>query len=176
MDDGNTTNGQTGGKKNDSNYDGNCTAHHCLSGTYEITCRWIFVRLSVPKILDSSGKRKWRICVDFRKLNDTTVGDSFPLPNILDILDKLGRARYFLHWTVQVGIGKCRWQRNRAKTAFRTPTGHCEYLQMPFGLKSAHSTLQSLMKCIYGFNWNQVLCLLRYYFCRNSPRTSSEAS
>jgi len=33
--------------KNDSNYDGNCTARHCLSGTYEISWRWIFVRLSV---------------------------------------------------------------------------------------------------------------------------------
>ena len=43
----NTTNAQIGGKKNYSNYDGNCTARHCLSGTYEISHRWIFVRLSV---------------------------------------------------------------------------------------------------------------------------------
>jgi hypothetical protein len=33
--------------------------------------------------------------VDFRKLNYVTVCDSFPLPNIQDILDKSGRARYF---------------------------------------------------------------------------------
>jgi hypothetical protein len=56
---------------------------------------WNFPILVVPKKLDASGKRKWRICVDFRKLNDVTVGDSFPIPNIQDILDKLGRARYF---------------------------------------------------------------------------------
>jgi len=37
--------------KNDSNYDGNCTACHCLSGTYEISWRWIFVRLSVQVTL-----------------------------------------------------------------------------------------------------------------------------
>ena len=43
----NATNAQIGGKKNDSNYDGNCTARHCLSGTYKISHRWIFVRLSV---------------------------------------------------------------------------------------------------------------------------------
>jgi len=48
---------------------------------------WNFPILIVPKKLDSSGKRKWRICVDFLKLNDITVGDSFPLPNIQDILD-----------------------------------------------------------------------------------------
>ena len=43
----NTTNAQIWGKKNNSNYDGNCTARHCLSRTYEITLRWIFVPLSV---------------------------------------------------------------------------------------------------------------------------------
>jgi hypothetical protein len=56
---------------------------------------WNFPILVVPKNMDASRKRKWRICVDFRKLNEITVGDSFPLPNIQDILDKLGRARYF---------------------------------------------------------------------------------
>jgi len=43
----NTTNAQIWGEKNDSNYDGNCTPHHCLSGTYKISRRWIFVGLSV---------------------------------------------------------------------------------------------------------------------------------
>ena len=56
---------------------------------------WNFPILVVTKKLDASGKRKWRICVDFRKLNEVTVGDSFPLPNIQDILDKLGRSKYF---------------------------------------------------------------------------------
>jgi hypothetical protein len=55
---------------------------------------WNFPILMVPKKLDASGKRKWRICIHFRKLN-VTVGDSFPTPNIQDILDKSGRARYF---------------------------------------------------------------------------------
>jgi len=43
-------------KKNDSNYDGNSTARHCLSGTYEISRRWIFVGLSV---------QGWRKLVSF---------------------------------------------------------------------------------------------------------------
>jgi len=45
------------GKKNDSNYDGNCTAHHCLSWTYEISHRWIFVRSSVQadQLIQLSG-------------------------------------------------------------------------------------------------------------------------
>ena len=49
--------------------------------------------LNVPKKLDSSGKRKWRVVVDFRKLNDVTVGDSFPIPVISDALDSLGKSK-----------------------------------------------------------------------------------
>jgi len=56
---------------------------------------WNFPILVVPKKLDAAGKRKWLICVDFKKLNNITVGDSFPIQNIQDILDKLGRAIYF---------------------------------------------------------------------------------
>jgi hypothetical protein len=81
-----------------------------------------FPILVVPKKLDATGKRKWRICVDFRKVNDVTVGDSFPIPNIQESLDKLGRARYFLaldcasgYWQVHLA------EEDRAKTAFSTP-------------------------------------------------------
>ena len=64
---------------------------------------WNFPILIAPKKLDSSVKRKWRIFMDFSRLNDITVGDSFPLPNIQDILDKLGRAQYFFR------NGMCKW-------------------------------------------------------------------
>jgi hypothetical protein len=107
---------------------------------------WNFPFLIVPKKMDASGRRKYRICVDFRKLNDVTVGDSYPLPNIQDSLDKLVSARYFS----ALDCGSGYWQvpladEDRAKTAFSTATGHYEYFRMPFGLKSAHSTFQRLM-------------------------------
>ena len=54
---------------------------------------WNFPLVVVPKKMDASGKQKWRICIDFRKLNEASIGDSFPLPNIQDILDKIGRAK-----------------------------------------------------------------------------------
>jgi hypothetical protein len=110
---------------------------------------WNFPLLVVPKKPDSSGKRKWRICVDFRKLNEITIGDSYPLPNIQDILDKLGRARYFTALDcasgyLQVPIA----EEDRCKTAFSTADGHFEYNRMPFGLKSAPSTFQRMMNNI----------------------------
>lgn len=43
--------------------------------------------LVTPKKSDASGKKKWRIVVDFRKLNDVTIGDSFLIPVISEILD-----------------------------------------------------------------------------------------
>jgi hypothetical protein len=100
----------------------------------------------VPKKIDASGKKKWRICVDFRKLNEITIGDSYPLPNIQDILDKLGRARYFTALDcasgyLQVPIA----EGDRHKTAFSTANGHYEFKRMPFGLKSAPSTFQRMM-------------------------------
>lgn len=48
---------------------------------------WIF-----PKKLDASGKQKWRIVADYRKINDKTFDDRYSLPNITDILNKLGRC------------------------------------------------------------------------------------
>jgi hypothetical protein len=51
--------------------------------------------LIIPKKSDASGEKKYRIVVNFRKVNDATLGDACPLPNITDILDQLGRSRYF---------------------------------------------------------------------------------
>lgn len=49
----------------------------------------------VTKKLDASGKPKWRLVTDFRKLNEKTIDDKYPIPNITDILDKLGKYNYF---------------------------------------------------------------------------------
>lgn len=44
----------------------------------------------VPKKLDASGERKWRVVIDYRKLNDVTIGESYSIPQINEILDQLG--------------------------------------------------------------------------------------
>jgi hypothetical protein len=110
---------------------------------------WNFPLVVVPKKRDATGKRKWRICVDFRKLNEVSIGDSFPLPNIQDILDRVGRARYFTALDCasrfhQIPIR----QEDRCKTAFSTPTGHFEYLRMPSGLEAAPATVQRMMSSV----------------------------
>lgn len=103
----------------------------------------------VPKKLDASGKQKWRLVIDYRKLNEVTVGDSYPLPNITDILDKLGHSQYFTTLDLASGFHQLEVDPNDiSKTAFSTPYGHYEYKRMPFGLKNAPATFQRVMDSV----------------------------
>lgn len=103
----------------------------------------------VPKKQDASGKKKWRIVIDYRKLNDVTVGDSFPLPNISDILDQLGHSKYFSTIDLTSGFHQIKMSPTDAeKTAFSTPSGHYQFNRMPFGLKNAPATFQRLMNSV----------------------------
>ena len=61
----------------------------------QIRANGIFHILMVPKKVDASRKKKWRMVIDFRKLNENSIGDSYPLANIQDILDNIGRSKYF---------------------------------------------------------------------------------
>jgi len=85
----------------------------------------------VPKKADASGKPKLRVVVDFRKLNDLSIGDSFPLPNITEILDQLGNAKYFTTLGVRISSDT---KKDKQKTAFSTPYGHYKFNRMLFGL------------------------------------------
>lgn len=100
----------------------------------------------VPKKHDASGKQKWRVVVDYRKLNDKTRSDAYPLPNISEILDQLGNARYFSAFDLASGFHQVPMKKeDRHKTAFSTQQGHFEFVRMPFGLKNSPSTFQRMM-------------------------------
>jgi len=111
--------------------------------------QWNAPLLVVPKKTDASGKPKLRVVIDFRKLNDLTIGDSFPIPNITDILDQLGNAKYFTTLDLASGYHQISMaERDKGKTAFSTPYGHYEFNRMPFGLKNAPATFQRLMNSV----------------------------
>jgi hypothetical protein len=105
---------------------------------------WSFALVAVPK---KGGKTRW--CVDYRKLNDITMKDSFPLPSIGDNLARLARSQIF---TGIDGAGAFHVvaidERDKEKTAFSTPFGLYQFKRMPFGLCNAPATYSRLVQMV----------------------------
>ncbi|GKA24405.1 reverse transcriptase domain-containing protein [Tanacetum coccineum] len=92
----------------------------------------------------------WRVCIDYRKLNDATRKDHFPLPFMDQMLERLagneyycfldGFSRYF-----QIPIDP----QDQEKTTFTCPYGTFAYRRMPFGLCNAPGTFQMCTMAIF---------------------------
>lgn len=70
----------------------------------------------VPKKIDASGAKKWRLVIDYRKLNQKTTNDRYPIPNITDILDKLGKCQYVSTLDLASGFHQIEVQRKDNQT------------------------------------------------------------
>ena len=87
-----------------------------------------------------------RPCIDYRKLNNITPKNRYPLPNISELRDRLSRVKIFTAMDLRDGYHLIRIkQGDEWKTAFRTRYGLYEYQVMPFGLTNAPATFQALI-------------------------------
>ncbi|GJU80177.1 reverse transcriptase domain-containing protein [Tanacetum coccineum] len=86
----------------------------------------------------------WRVCIDYRKLNEATRKDHFPLPFMDQMLKRLAGNEYYCFLDgfsdyFQIPIDP----KDQEKTTFTCPYGTFAYRRMPFGLCNAPGTFQS---------------------------------
>ena len=97
--------------------------------------------LFVPKKDD----QKW-LCVDYCQLNDIIRWDSYSLPLIGELQDRLRTVQWFMSLDIEETYYWVRMKEDKEwKTAFQTRYEHYEYTVMPFGLKNAPTTFQQLI-------------------------------
>ena len=107
----------------------------------ESQSNWISPCILVPK--HDGG---FRFCTDFRKVNDKTKSDSFPIPRIADCIDQIGNTKYVSTFDMLKGYWQVPLtQRARQISAFVTPSGFYQYKVMPFGMKNAPATFQRMV-------------------------------
>ena len=95
-----------------------------------------------------------RFVIDYRPINEVTIKDSYPMPNIREIVDKMKGSKYFCkmdmasaYWSVPIK------EEDREKTAFMTPRGLYEMCVTGYGLCNCQATYQRMMdKALEGVN------------------------
>ena len=112
-----------------------------------------------PIVLVKKKDGTTRFCVDYRKVNEVTRKDAYPIPRVDDTLDTLAGSAWFTtldlksgYWQVEVAA------EHREKTAFCTQEGLFEFNVKPFGLCNAPATFQRLMNSVLaGLQWSSCL-------------------
>lgn len=103
-----------------------------------------------------------RICLDYRLLNDRSRLDSFPLPNMVDMLSALSGATYFSTLDLSKGFYQIELEpESRPYTAFSTGGSHYQFRVMPFGLSNAPATAQRLISFVLaGLSWDVAMAYI----------------
>ena len=117
---------------------------------------------AAPVVLVKKKDGSWRYTINFKKLNDLTLNDPYPLPRIEDCLDSLAGSQWFSSLDLQAGY----WQipikeEDQEKTGFCTHEGVFCFQVCPFGAKCAPSKFSKIMDTLLqGLKWSACLVYL----------------
>ena len=101
-----------------------------------------------------------RFCVDYRRLNDLTEKDSYPLPRIDTCLDTSSGAVWYSTFDLRSGFHQVAMDpRDANKTAFVCHRGTFRFKKIPFGLCNAPATFHRLMDIVVAC-LNFEICLV----------------
>lgn len=107
---------------------------------------WAFPVVLAPK-KDGTA----RLCVDYRRLNEVSVRDSYPFPSISSIMYALGNATVFTTLDCSRGFLQIEVHPlDVQKTAFICHRGLVEFTRLPFGLSNSPASFQRLMDVVLG--------------------------
>nr|GFC44218.1 putative reverse transcriptase domain-containing protein [Tanacetum cinerariifolium] len=99
-----------------------------------------------PVLFVKKKDGSFRMCIDYRELNNLTVKNRYPLPRIDDLFYQLQGSSVYFKIDLRPGYHQLRVrEEDIPKIAFRTRYGHYEFQVMPFGLTNAPAVFMKLM-------------------------------
>lgn len=113
--------------------------------------RWNSPVLLVPKKENSKGEKQYRLVVDFRRLNEVTETQMFPMPDSEEELSKMHGSSVFSTMDLNAAFHQIPLaESDRELTSFQTSTRKLQFKRMPFGLKGSPITWQRTINFIMG--------------------------